>query len=307
MKYKASITILSIIILFLLDCLNAVSDEKNVFGNNSIIFISDIQEPLTLEKLWLEEYKNKEATEALIVDIPSIGSKNLFFLGDMVPTASNNSWENIDKHLNFIKKCGMSIFATPGNHEYMSLINNIKQFEIRFPDSNLDGYFHVIDSIAIVVVNSYGLNDKKNNTRIQTYSDWIKSLEKDKSIKLIIVATHYSPFTNSKIVDPSEEVQTKLLPDFFSSEKTKLFISGHSHNLEYFTKESKHFFVIGGGGGLHQGVLKKEKRKWHDMIEEDAKPLYFYVIVQRKGDNLKLIVRGIKKDFKFFEIPFELK
>ena len=40
----------------------------------------------------------------------------------------------------------------------------------------------------------------------------------------------------------------------------------------------------------------------HDLINQDAKPLYSYLIIEKSGKCLKLIVRGFKKDFRFFEL-----
>ena len=81
-----------------------------------------------------------------------------------------------------------------------------------------------------------------------------------------------------------------------------LFISGHSHNLEYFSDSiGKHFLVIGGGGGIAQSLTSMSKRKYHDLLEQDAKPVYFYLVIEKQGSSLKLIARGFKKDFSFFE------
>ena len=76
------------------------------------------------------------------------------------------------------------------------------------------------------------------------------SLDSNPGIKMILLCSHHPPYTNSKIVKPSKEVVKYFLPRFFESTKSRLYISGHSHNLEFFEKgNKKYFLVIGGGGG----------------------------------------------------------
>ena len=78
-------------------------------------------------------------------------------------------------------------------------------------------------------------------------------------------------------------------------------MSGHSHNLEYFVNHKKNYLVIGGGGGLKQPLREKGRRKYRDEIDNNFKPLYFYLILNRRGDDLSVTVRGIDLNFVFSE------
>ena len=162
--------------------------------------------------------------------------------------------------------------------------------------------------MAILMLNSNF--NKLNSGEIQKQQSWylatMDSLDADKGIKMILLCSHHSPYTNSKIVRPSKEVARFFLPRFNDSPKSRLYISGHSHNLEFFEKgNKKHFLVIGGGGGLTQPLYSGEKRLYKDLIQQDKKPVYFYLVTERRGDNLHLFVRGLEKVFgpvKTFEI-----
>ena len=128
------------------------------------------------------------------------------------------------------------------------------------------------------------------------------SLDSDQSVKAIIVCTHHPPYSNSMTVGSSEEVQELIVPSFEKTRKSKLFISGHSHNLEYFSgKSGKHFLIIGGGGGLTQPLLPPARRNYDDLVNPATKPLYFYLVIERNGNWLTLTARGIKRDFRFFD------
>ena len=119
------------------------------------------------------------------------------------------------------------------------------------------------------------------------------SLDEDASVKAVIVCTHHSPFSNSKVVGSSPKVQEAFIPRFESSPKTKLFITGHSHNLECFEgTHGKRFLVIGGGGGLDQPLSAGIQEKQKDMISQADKPRFFYVVLKRSRNILEVTVRG---------------
>jgi predicted phosphodiesterase len=117
------------------------------------------------------------------------------------------------------------------------------------------------------------------------------SLENDSNIKIIIVCTHHSPYTNSSVVSPSKDVTNYFVPKFIQNTKAKLFISGHSHNLEYFNIEGKYFIVI-GGGGLKQNLRTDKKQRYNDLIKQEDKLRFFYLSVTRQEQQLLLEIYG---------------
>jgi hypothetical protein len=119
------------------------------------------------------------------------------------------------------------------------------------------------------------------------------SLDVDNSIHDIVVCTHHSPYSNSKVVGSSVPVQESFVPRYERSGKAKLFITGHSHNLEYFKgKNGKQFLVIGGGGGISQPLYEGSKEKYHDLIDQAVKPRFFYIKLQRKGSDIEVRISG---------------
>ncbi|MDQ6813519.1 MAG: metallophosphoesterase, partial [Bacteroidota bacterium] len=121
----------------------------------------------------------------------------------------------------------------------------------------------------------------------------------DRSIVFIITGCHHSPYTNSKIVGSSIGVRQKFVTYFLKSQKSRLFLSGHSHNFEHFQQQGKDFFVIGGGGGLHQ-PLKHGEGLLQDLAKE-YKPAFHYLSVERQADKLELTSVRLKPDFTGFE------
>jgi hypothetical protein len=127
----------------------------------------------------------------------------------------------------------------------------------------------------------------------------LESLDADSTIQFIITGCHHSPYTNSRIVRPSKEVEQQFVPSFLSSRKSVLFLSGHSHNFEHYKIEGKDFLVIGGGGGLRQ-PLRQGIGTLAD-IAPDYKPLFHYTTVTPVSEALQVTSYHIKKDFTGFE------
>ncbi len=270
-------------------------------SNAALYFISDCQEPLPIEKIIRKMHNNVEGRELLFREIEKKNDGYVFMLGDLVGKASVESeWNNVDSFLSHLRKAGTKVFAIPGNHEYlMNSREGITNYLKRFPESPITGYCIRTDSMAIVMLNSnFGeLSETNLNKQAKWYQSVMDSLDVDSAIKLIIVCTHHSPFSNSKVVGSSVKVQEAFVPHFKSSPKTKLFMTGHSHNLEYFDGSSgKHFLVIGGGGGIDQPLNIGDKASHKDLIRQEIKPRFFYLIIKRRANLIEVTLRGFSRE-----------
>ena len=267
-----------------------------------LAFTSDTQQPMTVEKIFLKSNQNEKATEMIFKEVGAIHPAAFFILGDVVSVGyRNRKWKAIDKYIAELKKDSIPVHATLGNHEVMFIASKgIKQFRSRFPMFKPEGYTVVIDSVAVILLNSNF--DKMKNAEIKAQDTWynerIKQLDADPAIRSIIVGCHHSPYTNSTIVKPAIQVQQKFVPAFIASKKAQLFLTGHSHNFERFKVQGKDFLVIGGGGGLHQPLNSTFITP--DM-EPKYKPAFHYLQVVRDGSNLKILSRQLKTDFSGFD------
>jgi Calcineurin-like phosphoesterase. len=272
-----------------------------------IYFVSDAQAPLPVEKIFLKAYRNEEARDSLFADIIHRHPGNLFMLGDMTSRGSDEkAWVPLDTFRNSLRKTNTKIYAIPGNHEYKSSSSvGIQLFKDRFPERWLNGYCINVDSIAIEMLNSNfsDLSKDEISKQLTRYRSEMDSMDRDPATRAIIVCTHQAPYSNSKAVGSDKEVANLIVPVFTKSQKSILFISGHSHNLEYFSDTiGKHFLVIGGGGGLTQPLIPMNEPRCNDLLNQNVKPVYFYLVIEKNGNCLKLFARGFKKDFRFFEL-----
>ena len=288
-----------IIYWFLLGAI--VAQGQSLQKNASLYFISDCQEPLPVEKLIFPTHHNIEARDTLFREIENKNEGYVFMLGDLVGEGSKDSdWNGIDEFLNRLHTEGTKVYGIPGNHEYlMRATHGINNYQKRFPGLPLTGYCVRTDSMAIVMLNSNFIQFTAEARKYQQqwYRAEMDSLDKDVSVKLVIVCTHHSPYSNSKVVGSSEKVQEAFIPRFESSPKTKLFITGHSHNLECFdSSHGKRYLVIGGGGGIDQPLHTGDEEKHKDLISQAEKPRFFYLVLQRRQDVLEVIIRGYSKE-----------
>jgi hypothetical protein len=287
------------------------SVDRDAIPHNEIDFISDTQQPMALEEVGLHPNHNIKATSLLLTDMLKQKPLAIYMLGDVVAVgSSNHKWSAIDRFIDTCRKNNIAVHALLGNHDIMwGRRKGEINFQHRFPDNVDTGYVSVTDSIAVVLLNS---NFKKLSAiEIDKQERWyistLNSLNSNISVKTIIVSCHHAPYSNSRIVGSSTEVQHYFLPAFMQTAKCSLFITGHAHAFEHFKYSGKNFLVIGGGGGLNQ-PLDTSAGRLAD-IASDYKPMFHYLSIQRLGDKLLLTSHFLKPDFSGIEkgYSFELK
>ncbi|MEZ2335160.1 metallophosphoesterase [Mucilaginibacter sp. RCC_168] len=266
-----------------------------------IAFVSDTQAPLLIEHVIRKLHHNTRATEFIFQDIMNTHPSSLFILGDVVSLGYQNSkWRKMDAYLRACRQNHIPVYALLGNHELMlNARKGATRFQSRFPVHDPAGYVEIVDSVAVVLLNSNF--NKMPDSLIKKQDNWyiytMHRLDEDEAVKWVIVGCHHSPYTNSKVVAPSEWVRQKFVPAFVNSKKGILFLSGHSHNFEHFNQQGKDFLVIGGGGGPHQPLSRKEITP---DISAKYKPVFHYLDVERYHDSIKVVSRELKKDFSGF-------
>lgn len=267
-----------------------------------LYFVSDTQQPMLVEKLWLKPNHNKKATAGIFASILKQKPQSLYMLGDVVGLGSSDrKWKKVDIFLDSCRKLGTNVCGVLGNHEVMGMTQKGEaNFQKRFPMNVRTGYVSVTDSVAVVLLNSNfsKLSTDENQQQRDWYKKTLENLDASPDIKAIIVCCHHAPFTNSKIVKCSNRVQDSFVQDYVASKKAQLFITGHAHAFERFRMQGKDFVVIGGGGGLHQPLNHQEKCLPDLALE--YKPPFHYLSVKRVDDKLFVTSHAIDNDFENF-------
>ncbi len=278
----------------------------------SICFVSDTQEPLFIERLFLSYNRNAEARGMIFDAIGRLHPRLVVHLGDIVSLGSiDMTWEETDARIQTLRNAGIGFLPVPGNHEYLLTSGRGRaNFVDRFPDARLTGYRKIVGSLGIVLLNSnFGeLTEVERQTQIEWYRKTLAGFDRDSSIHFVIVACHHPPFTNSRIVSASAEVRDAFLPDFYRSAKCRVFLGGHAHAYEHFREKGKDFLVIGGGGGIQHLLRVGEDAKYRDLFSATLeKRMFHFLQVRVCGDSLYVTLEMLREDFSGFEKIPQLK
>lgn len=271
-----------------------------------ILFLSDTQAPMWVEKLVLRTHQNTKATKAIFAEIVRLKPSVLYWLGDIVSLGyRTRKWRIIDDFLAQCTEVQTAVYAIMGNHDIMGRPRKGAQnFQKRFPQHSPTGYLNITHGIAVVMLNSnFSMLTVAEMVKQQTwYEETLTQLDQNPDVRAVIVTCHHAPYSNSKLVGSSKLVQQRFVPAYARSAKGRLFITGHSHAFERYTFEDKTFLVIGGGGGLRQ-PLNVSPTRLPDLAH-DYKPLFHYLAVRREGDDLQLTSHYLNQDFSGFSVGY---
>jgi hypothetical protein len=274
-------------------------------GVEKIAFLSDSQDPNWFELLVLKSNHNAQAREMVFRNILSERPLAVVHLGDMVAAGSRDgAWEAIDRFVDSVRAEGVAFYPIFGNHEYFfTARKGWNNFNRRFPEATVAGRLLRFESTAIVLLNSNlsQLSEEQQQRQSLWYRQTLETLDTDSSVAFIIVGCHHSPYTNSTIVSPSQDVDTAFVPPFLAARKAVVFLTGHCHAFEHFRKGGKDFLVIGGGGGLLQPLLTGQRRRYEDLYAEGGTTrMFHYLVCSVEPSRVQLEVKMLKDDFSGF-------
>ncbi|MCU7514273.1 MAG: metallophosphoesterase [Ignavibacteria bacterium] len=285
-------------------CGAAVYPQTSEKNSPVIAFVSDTQEPMMIEKLWLKGDNNELASREIFRAINKEQNLSaLFHLGDLTAMGFWPwEWNGVSSELSPLWKRGIPVYPAMGNHEYF-LFSSLgrKQFFKHFPYIKSSWYAKQTGDIAVILLNSNfsELSEEEISRQQRWYEQKLREFDRDPSVHYIIVGTHHPPYTNSKVVGPSSEVQRMFVPAFLKTNKCKLFISGHAHAFEHFRKDNKDFMVIGGGGGLLHPTLTGMEARYRDLYTGSNR-MFHYVTIGLQKDSMVVRVKMINRDFRSF-------
>lgn len=291
---------ISSLVLVFITSFNLLFAQHEVeLNKQEVVFISDTQTPIWIEKIYLD-YNNNEAARSFITnDIIRQSPEAVFHLGDLVSYGfDDEDWEFIDKFVEDLTLSQIPFYPTLGNHELLNLpFDGEANFIKRFPDYVKTGYTQIIGTTAIILLNSNF--EYLSDVLIQKQQAWfmneLSELDNDTSIKHIIVGSHHPPYTNSSMVSSSSEVQEKFVRPFSLFEKSRLFISGHAHRIEHFIIEGKNYVVAGGGGGM-QHPIDSDETTYYDHFPSVSDPRPFHYIHLTLGEVVEVVVRAVSPE-----------
>lgn len=192
-------------------------------------------------------------------------------LGDLTTRGSSDKhWREHDEFRMTFREKRIPYFPILGNHEFYG--NDKKALDSYFGRfaylERRRWYSFVWKNVGLILLDSNfsTLNAEQRQEQERWYRSELERFDRNGGIDYILVFCHEPPFTNSRVVGPSEKSKFYFADPFLRFGKALLFFSGHSHTYERFEVEGKFFIVSGGGGGpRHKVSINPMKRAYTDL------------------------------------------
>ncbi len=233
----------------------------NGLAPRRIAVVGDIQRTGFLEANVLGRRQNDAERVAVLNAIAKERPDMLLILGDQVVAGEDADWRYFDSIMTPIRSAGIPVRAMLGNHDYDAddVLVALENFRCRFPHQRAEAHgLTMLGDVALLTLDSNfeRLHDRDIDRQARRYLLTLERLEEDPCVRMVIVASHHPPYTNSSLDGDAELVQTEqtFARAFRTSRKTRLYLSGHVHSYERFVKDGKTFVVSGGGGGPRREV-----------------------------------------------------
>ncbi|MDB5036100.1 MAG: metallophosphoesterase [Chlorobi bacterium] len=255
----------------------------------TIAIVGDVQRTSMAEYNFMGRAQNDTEREAILNAIADDKPDMLLMLGDQVVTGDDDSeWAYFDRCMEKIVEGGIPVRSILGNHDYgESKARSLHCCYDRFPYQN--GSIHTLvrlGSLALITLNTNldQLSSSEIKNQEKDYNDWITELDKDSTVRGVLVAAHHPPYTNSDLGMSTEIVESFAKP-FLNARKTRLFLSGHVHSYERFVAGDKMFVTSGGGGGPRRVIDISSSRPFQNDAYRVGSLRPFHYIRLKVGDN----------------------
>jgi hypothetical protein len=234
-------------------------------------------------------------------------------LGDLTTRGSSEKhWQQFDEMHKEFRTRKIPYFPTPGNHEFYG--NDKKALDhyfARFPSLDKKRWYSFTwktTGFILVDSNFSSLTQEQGEEQSRWYLRELERFQENTEIDFVIVCCHQPPFTNSRVIRPSQEVQVNFAGPFLQFQKTCLFFSGHSHAYERFQSNGKFFVVSGGGGGpRHRVTTDPRKQRFQDLFIGPERRFFHFCEIEEDQDTLSFRVMRLESDETFTGVdPFIL-
>lgn len=275
---------------------------------NRFIIVGDTQSTSHWE-FWRE--RNDRERKLIVDEITKRDPAFVIHLGDLTTRGSSEKyWHQFDEMHKEFREKKIPYFPILGNHEFYGDDKKaLENYFGRFPHlAKKRWYSFAWKNIGFVLLDSNfsNLTQEQVGEQSRWYLSELEKFQNDTEIDFIIVCSHQPPFTNSRVVRPSKEVQVNFATPFLQFQKTCLFFTGHSHSYERFQTNGKFFIVSGGGGGpRHKLMIDPRKQRSQDLFPGPERRFFHFCQIENRQETLVFTVVRLESDETFTSVdPF---
>ncbi len=260
-------------------------------------------------EFWRE--RNDRERKLIIDEITRREPAFVIHLGDLTTRGSSEKhWQEFDEMHKEFRDKKIAYFPTLGNHElYGNDEKALQNYFERFPYLDKKRWYSFTwKNVGFILVDSNfsTLTKEQIEEQSQWYLDELEKFERNNRIAFVIVCCHEPPFTNNRVIGPNEKVRVYFADPYLRFQKTRLFLSGHSHSYERFQIRDKFFIVSGGGGGpRHKVTIDSRKRRYQDLFSGPELRFFHFCEIESRDDTLSFRVLRLESDGTFTVVdPF---
>lgn len=287
---------------------------RHELGDGPLLVVGDLQRTSVFES-WVLRREQNDAERARLLRALTREREaaGLLLLGDLVFDGSSCAdWGRFDALLAPLR--GRGVLLALGNHDYWGPNEPAcAHLRARFPWLSEERWevAHWGD-VAIVVLdsNESELGPERWSAQQEWLVETLEALEGDPAVRMVALAWHHPPYTNSTLTDDETHVQRAFVERLEGRRKVRLVLSGHAHAYEHFDKGGVHYVVSGGGGGPRVTLLADEQARHVDLFEGPSPRPFHYLRLRPTRRGLAVEAHGFRtgeaavRVFDRFVIPW---
>jgi predicted phosphodiesterase len=247
------------------------------------VVYGDTRRAVVGEPLLRETHFDRErqlVADRLVAERPDF----IIHSGDLVGRGSSGTqWdEEWDVMTAPLKRAGVPIFMSFGNHEYwLDPGEAMQHIHSRFPRLERRHWYALrYDRLLFVMLDSNF--DKLYPDEVRRQDDWLeRTLDDagaDATIATVIAVFHHPLYTNSVVHKPDAKSREHFLPRFAACAKLRIVFNGHVHNYERFLIGGVHYVVAGGGGAPKTAVDIKAPQYRDEFAGPAVRPFQYCLL-----------------------------
>jgi hypothetical protein len=267
-----------------------------------LVIMGDTQRTSLFEWAVLGREVNDRETEMLVRSLVHVAPSALILVGDLVFDGSDRAdWDGFDALMTPVRNARIAVLAAVGNHEWFGRDRPaLAALGERFSSLRARTWYATRQAdLGLVFVDSNA--DAMGREAWETQLEWLRGtlggLERDPSIRGVLLFAHHPPFTRSVVVSGDEAVRDGVLAAARDSTKAMAIFSGHAHGYERYDVDGLQLVVCAGGGGPRPDRLRDQPPGGglRDLVTLPAPRPLHYIVASRGLEGLAVRVMGLQR------------
>lgn len=153
---------------------------------------------------------------------------------------------------------GLVWYGIPGNHDYDGSVSALIEYANISPRLHMPSTYYQKDfdapfngrGVSLLALDTTPFTEGLSQIRQLA---WLQERLSQSNGNLVLIMGHHPIFVNGRDIETPELKQQ--LEGLLESYNVKLYLAGHTHNLQFLDKSKQTYYMVSGGGGRHLDKL----------------------------------------------------